>query len=107
MSKITPYDIEFFELTNLLKREELNKPAILSILLKLNNPTYYSKYIFKNPIERHGYTSNIIKYPILKAVNNMLIALKNTKNIDALKKQLQVEMAWAFNNFNGYNNVDL
>ena len=47
MSKLTPFDIEFFELSTALKSEvtETSKKQITKTLLKLNNPTYYYKFI--------------------------------------------------------------
>jgi hypothetical protein len=99
MTTLTTYDIEFFEITTELKNKVVNKTKILKTLLKLNNPTYYSKYIFKNPIEKHGYSSKIVKNPILLAIQNMLISIKSNKPDDIIIKELQTEVAWAYNNY--------
>jgi hypothetical protein len=47
--KLTAFDIEFFEIALQLKNQ-MSQPIIDSIkktLLKLNNPTYYSKHTCK------------------------------------------------------------
>jgi hypothetical protein len=101
------FDIEFFELINDIKQDKLDTSSINKKLLKLNNPTYYNRYIYKNPINRHGFNNTKTKHPILLAIQNMIYFLKIIKDHEKLKKQLQVEMAWAFNNFNDYKNIDL
>jgi hypothetical protein len=101
------FDIEFFELINDIKQDRLDTSIINKKLLKLNNPTYYSRYIYKNPLSRHGFSNTKTKHPILLAIQNMIVCLKAIKDPEKLKKQLQVEMAWAFNNFNDYKSIDL
>lgn len=94
--------IEFFELANLLKNTLSvdNKDKLHKTLLKLNNPTYYSKYVITNPINTYGFNSKIIKNPVLLAIKNMLNILSiNSNNTDKL---LQTELAWAYNNYPKY-----
>lgn len=94
--------IEFFELA--LDLKTLNKEQLTKKLLKLNNPNYYNKFIYKNPIERYGYTGKTIN-PVLLAISNMIKIIK-TDSKDMLN-QLQREYSWAFHNYSLYKNVDL
>ena len=59
MSKLTPFDIEFFEIAQTLKKELDNetRKGLVKTLLKLNNPTYFYKHVKRNPIELHGYST--------------------------------------------------
>jgi hypothetical protein len=109
MSKLTDFDIEFFELTNIIKKSitELDKQLINKKLLKLNNPTYFSKFVKKHPIENHGFTSSKTINPILCAVANMLHFIKTESNLSDLQRKLQIEMSWAYNNYNKYSNVNV
>jgi hypothetical protein len=109
MTKLTAFDIEFFELANILKGtiDENSKKIITKTLLKLNNPTYYSKRIHKNPIELHGFNSTRTTNPVLLAISNMLTALKTESDTALLVKKLQTEFAWAFHKFNHYSSVNL
>lgn len=96
------YYIEFFELATELK--QLNRESLNKKLLKLNNPTYYNKFIYKNPIEKYGYKGKTIN-PILIAINNMLKILK-TDDSNTLSN-LQKEFSWAYNNYPSYKCIDL
>ena len=109
MTTLNDLELEFFNITLELRNPltMLSKNTVYKVLLKLNNPTYYSKYIFKNPIERHGYTSNTVKHPVLLAIKNMLTKIKSTDNLEELQKQLQVEMSWSYNNLLAYKVLDL
>ena len=96
--------IEFFELTFLLNKEfnEDVKAELHKKLLKLNNPTYYNKYVITNPINLHGFSSKIIKNPVLIAIKSMLNYINNS--VDNLKVKLQTELSWAYNNYTSYTN---
>lgn len=109
MSTLTDFDIEFFELTNLLKSEltDSSKQEISKKLLKLNNPTYFYKYIKKHPIEHHGFSSSKTINPILIAISNMLSILKSNNSKDSILVLLQKEMSWAYNNYTPYSLVNL
>lgn len=109
MSKLTPFDIEFFEISSLLKSEitEESKRILAKTLLKLNNPTYFYKHVKRNPIELHGYTTNRTINPVLLAINSMIGLLKAENNSEILLKKLQTEFAWAFNNYPKYTAVNL
>lgn len=109
MTKLTPFDIEFFELSSVLKKNltEDTKKSIIKSLLKLNNPTYLYKHVKKNPIELHGYTTNRTINPVLVAIANMIQILKTEQNLSLASKNLQTEFAWAFNNYPKYSAVNL
>jgi hypothetical protein len=109
MSKLTPFDIEFFELSTTLKSEvtETSKRQITKTLLKLNNPTYYYKFIKRHPIENYGYKAHSTMNPILLAIANMIQILKTQTSNTQLEKDLQKEISWAFNNYNSYCLVNL
>ncbi len=109
MSTLTDFDIEFFELTNLLKQEftDSSKQEISKKLLKLNNPTYFYKYVKKHPIENHGYSSSKTMNPVLIAIANMLAILKSSNSKESILLLLQKEMSWAYNNYKPYSLVNL
>lgn len=95
--------LEFFELESYIKNN-INKDILTKKLIKLNNPTYYNSFIFKNPIERYGFKGKCIN-PVLLAINNMLKILNSEK--EDISKNLQIEYSWAFNNYSRYKSVDL
>lgn len=109
MTTLNAVELEFFELANKLKNTitEPAKTEILKTLLKLNNPTFYSKHIYKNPIERHGFSSSRTTNPILISVSAMITACKTTSDLVKLTQSLQQEYAWAFHKFPRYRAVDL
>lgn len=107
MTKLTKYEIQFFEITNIIKSPitEETRLSLLKLLLKLNNPTYYSKYIVKNPIDRHGFSSTIITNPILQAVIAM-INIINSRQYDTMLMDLQKELSWAYIKYPRYAMID-
>lgn len=109
MSTITAFDIEFFELTDLLKKEltDSSKQELCKKLLKLNNPTYFYKYVKKHPIEHHGYSSAKTINPVLVAISNMLSVLKTNQTKETMLSNLQKEMSWAYNNYTAFSSVNL
>ena len=99
--KLTAFDIEFFEIALQLKNQ-MSQPIIDSIkktLLKLNNPTYYSKHTCKHPANKHGYYYNKTINPILISINEMLNIIKEDSSLEHKKAKLQVSYSWAFNNY--------
>lgn len=98
------YYIEFFELIPMLQNTTNSTiQQIQKILLKLNNPTYYNRFIITNPINKFGFNSTIIKNPVLLAIRNMLFIISsNTKDII---KKLQIEISWAFNNYSFFSKL--
>lgn len=109
MSKLTDFDIEFFELTNTIKQDitDSSKQYVIKKLLKLNNPTYYTKFIKKHPIENHGYTSSKTTNPVLIAITNMLGLIRTENDNTLLKTLLQKEMSWAYHNYPSYQAVNI
>lgn len=109
MTVLNEFELEFFNITLDVRQPltHISKNTIYKQLLKLNNPTYYSKHIVKNPIERHGYTSTRVTNPILLAIKNMLAKIKNTESLVDLQKQLQVELSWVYYTILGYKAVDI
>jgi len=100
------FEIEFFELATLLK-QPLNADSIQSLkktLLKLNNPTYYRKYTSSHPAAVYGYYQNKILNPILAAVSEMLIILKD--NSEKTGELLQREYSWAFHRYPEYQQLE-
>jgi hypothetical protein len=93
---LTSFDIEFFSINNLLKSAE-NKEILRKTLIKLNNPTYYSKFIEAHPMHKFGYYTNKTINPILNAINSMLSILKSETCETTQILLLQKEYAWAFN----------
>jgi len=104
---INSFDLQFFEFVELLKTplSEDSSLNIRKILLKLNNPTYYSKYVSNHPANCFGYYKNSKINPILIAVNNMIDILKNTNSNEEKLVAMQKEYAWAFNNYTWYINL--
>jgi hypothetical protein len=109
MSKLTDFDIEFFELTNTFKQDitDSSKQYIVKKLLKLNNPTYFTKFVKKHPIEHHGYVSSKIINPVLLAISNMLNIIRVENDITKLKALLQTEMSWAYHKYQSYQSVNI
>jgi hypothetical protein len=109
MTALTPFDIEFFALSRLLKNTitEESKQSLLRVLLKLNNPTYFNKFVKKHPIEWHGFTSSKTINPVIIAISNMIALLKIENNPNKLLQALQTEFAWAFNNITKYSSINL
>jgi hypothetical protein len=104
---INVFDLQFFELVNLLKTP-LTQETVSSLrktLLKLKNPTYYTKYTQAHPANMHGYYATKNINPVLVAVSNMLEILKNLENAEDKRVALQKEYAWAFNNYVWYTNL--
>ena len=104
MSKLTDFDIEFFELTNTFKKDitDSSKQYIVKTLLKLNNPTYFIKFVKKHPIENHGYISSKTINPVLIAISNMLNIIRAENDVVRLKTLLQTEMSWAYHKYQSY-----
>ncbi len=109
MSKLTPFDIEFFEMSAMLASEitEQSKKSLVKTLLKLNNPTYFYKHVKRHPIELHGFSAHKTINPVLSAIGSMINILKTENNSELLQKKLQTEFAWAFNNYPKYTAVNL
>jgi hypothetical protein len=109
MSKLTDFDIEFFELTTTLKNNitDLSKQHINKKLLKLNNPTYFSKFVKKHPIENYGYVSSKTINPVLVAIASMLQILRTENDLSKLQTLLQKEMSWAYHNYQRYTTVNI
>lgn len=109
MTKLTSFDIEFFEISQSLKKpiNSDSKKDIVRKLLKLNNPTYFYKFVKRNPIELHGYSSSRTTNPVLIAISEMINIIKVEQDPDKLLTRLQTEFAWAFNNYPSYSKVNL
>lgn len=109
MTKLTPFDIEFFELSQNLKKpiDSDIKKDLVKKLLKLNNPTYFYKHVKRNPIELHGYSTTRTTNPVLVAITEMINILKTEQDSTKLLSRLQTEFAWAFNNYPSYSKVNL
>jgi hypothetical protein len=103
----TAFDIEFFEISSILKNPLTteNIQSLKKTLLKLNNPTYYSKFISTHPASSFGYYQNTILNPVLKAISAMLQILKSSALEDQKLQQLQQEYAWAFHYYPWYQNL--
>jgi|688.fasta_scaffold1412799_2 hypothetical protein len=99
------FDIEFFELANSLKTT-LNVETLKKSLLKLNNPTYYSKFTSTHPASSYGYYQKKTINPLLKAISAMLQILKSTDSDELKLRQLQQEYAWAFHHYSWYQNLE-
>lgn len=109
MSKLTSFDVEFFEISSVLKSEftEDTKKSLVKTLLKLNNPTYFYKHVKRHPIELHGFTAHKTINPVLVAIMSMITLIKTETDYNMLRQKLQTEFAWAFNNYPKYSAVNL
>ena len=99
--KLTAFDIEFFEIALQLKKEvsQTLLDSIKKTLLKLNNPTYYSKFTNKHPANKHGYYESKTINPVLLAIVEMLAIIREDSSLEDKKRKLQISYSWAFNNF--------
>lgn len=99
--------LQFFELATILK-QPLTEQSILYIrktLLKLNNPTYYSKHVETHPAKSFGYYKSSNINPVLLAISNMLDIVRNSASNEKKLVDLQKEYSWAFNNYIWYTNL--
>lgn len=99
--KLTAFDIEFFEIALQLKKDvsQTVLDSVKKTLLKLNNPTYYSKYTNKHPAHKHGYYESKNINPVLVAIIEMLSILKEDISNSDKQRKLQISYSWAFNNY--------
>jgi hypothetical protein len=71
------------------------KRELKPLILKLNNPTYYSKHLYKHPAEKFGYPVDAINTNIFTKFTNECIKIMNEcQDIFAMQKLLQVEYVW-------------
>jgi Trk K+ transport system NAD-binding subunit len=104
---VSKFAIEFFEVAYIIKNtitEELSN-TLKKVLLKLNNPTFYSKHTQAHPAHNFGYYNNKIINPILIAITNMLSIIKSDDAMDIKTRKLQTEYSWAFNNYGWYESI--
>lgn len=86
-------------LNNNYSDEESLKKAIKPTILKLNNPTYYSKYLYAHPSEKYGYASSDYKNNVFVKFTNECIKIMNEcQDFFELEKKLQVEISWVYTN---------
>lgn len=104
---INSFDIEFFETAQELKKN-LTEDSIASLrkkLLKLKNPTYYSKFVKTHPASDYGYYTTKVINPVLVAITNMLSILKTEEDNSYKLIALQKEYSWAYHNYIWYVNL--
>jgi hypothetical protein len=106
-SNINTFDIEFFEVVHIINKPITSESidTLKKILLKLNNPTFFSKFTKKHPANVFGYYNNKTINPIIIAITNMLSIIRSDDSADVKTKKLQIEYSWAFNNYNWYNSL--
>ena len=95
------FELEFAQISNIInsvltydKEKELKK-----VLLKLNNPNFYGKFTKHHPMHEHGYYSKKSINPILISIKNMLKTLRENYSSIEKTKQLQIEFAWAYHEY--------
>lgn len=73
------------------------KRTLKPLILKLNNPTFYTKHLFSNPNEKHGYPSSSYDRNIFVKFTAECIKIMNEcQDIFTAKKLLQVEYSWTY-----------
>jgi hypothetical protein len=95
------FELEFASIYTLInstltpsKEKELKK-----LLLKLNNPNFYSKFTRTHPMAEYGYYKKKTINPLLISLKNMLNVLRDTEDSQLKLKQLQIEFSWAYHNY--------
>jgi hypothetical protein len=91
---------EFNKIKPLLKDKYRNlehlKESLKPILLKLNNPTFFSKYLYASPSQKYGYPSNNYRHNYFVVFTTECInILTKSQDVDEAIKILQVELSWA------------
>lgn len=77
---------------------EIAKKTIKPVFLKLNNPTFYKKYIYSHPAEQHGFpTKDFTDNFLVKFTNDCIKILNESQDLSTMLKLLQVEYSWANN----------
>lgn len=72
------------------------KRTIKPIFLKLNNPTFYKKYVYSKPIEQFGfgdkedYSNNLLT----KFTSECIKIINESQDLFDMLKKLQVEYSW-------------
>jgi hypothetical protein len=72
----------------------------LSLLLtKLNNPVFFTKFLYSSPQERYDYPNSKAKNPWRIATEDMLqVSRDKSLDDDTKHKKLETAVAWLFNN---------
>lgn len=74
------------------------RKSIKPTLLKMNNPTFYTKYIYSHPAEQYGFpTKNFSDNFLVKFTNECIKILNESQDLSTMLKKLQVEYSWANN----------
>lgn len=94
------YQKDLFDIKNLLNNNyasiEDAKTSIKPIFLKLNNPTFYKKYIYSKPTEQFGfsdkedYSNNLFT----KFTSECIKIINESQDLSEMLKKLQVEYSW-------------
>jgi len=90
---------EFNKINNILKVKHSNtkklKEVLNPVLLKLNNPTFYSKYLYASPYQKYGYPSSSYKNNHFIIFTSECISIINkSQDVDEMLKKLQIELSW-------------
>lgn len=90
---------EFNKIKPLLKKKYSSldnlKESLKPIILKLNNPTFFSKYLYASPSEKYGYPSYTYQNnDFVRFTTECINILNKSQDIDEALRKLQVELSW-------------
>jgi len=95
------YLVDFFSIKSILEKNydslETLKKDLKPLILKLNNPTYYSKHLYAHPIERYDYPASFEKNIFIKFTKECIKIMNECQDIFEAQKKLQVEYSWTAN----------
>lgn len=93
------YIKEFNKINSILNMKYNNskrlKESLKPILLKLNNPTFYSKYLYSSPYQKYGYPSySYTNNPFITFTSECISIINKSQDVDDMLKKLQIELSW-------------
>lgn len=101
------FELEFANIAQTIKTpiNSSTEKELKRSLLKLNNPNFYNKFTRNHPMSDFGYYKHKTINPILISIRNMLSILKEEGDYDSKTDKLQIEVAWAYHEYQKYSGL--
>jgi hypothetical protein len=101
-NQMNAYQKDLFDIKDTLNSSydslEEAKKAIKPLLLKLNNPTFYSKHIYSKPTEQYGFgNKNYSKNFLTRFTADCIKIINESQDLYEMLKRLQTEYSWTLN----------
>lgn len=81
--------------------EELRK-LLKPLLLKMNNPTFYKKYLYTKPEEAYGAKGCYSKNMFVTFTNECIKIINECQELNEMLKRLQLEYSWTSHHSKDY-----